>query len=497
MPLVRPSFRSIRPPLRQAGRQSARLLPRTGLLAMLAALGGCAGFPGQQARQAPESAFVILGEGGAPIARAITLAQACPAIEIDGRTSPMTVRAPWGEIPVRPLEDGGKRPAPASSTAVLSCETPIPAGSTRVAVAGQPLPLPKADKAYRRIVVIGDTGCRLKGKDFQECNDPHAYPFAHIAASAAAWKPDLVVHVGDFHYREDPCPADRPGCAGSPWGYNYDAWKADFFTPARTLLAAAPWIVARGNHETCSRGGQGWWRYLDPHAYAPRRSCDDPADDVEADYTDPYAVPIGGDAQFIVFDSANTTYKGFKAGDVRLQKYADAWRKMEALSRAARFNIAVDHHPLYAFGANRDAATGAITLFGGDAGLVQAFGAFGPRLLPSNIDVLLSGHVHLWEQTSFGSDHPTQFVAGFAGTAEDIVPLPAAVPPTVTPAPGALVEAMSSWIDGFGFMTMERTGPDAWHAVVHDRDGRARNTCEIEGRHSRCALAQVQGGGGR
>ena len=456
------------------------------LAAWAATVTGCASLSGQPA---PESAFVIVGEDGTAIARAITTAQACPAIDIDGRVSTMAVRAPWGAIPLRAGDDGKLRSGPAS-TAVLSCETTLPAGAARVGIAGQGLPLPKPE--YKRIVVIGDTGCRLKGKEFQDCKDPKAYPFARVAASAAAWKPDLVVHVGDFHYREDPCPADRPGCKGSPWGYGYDVWKADFFTPARALLDAAPWIMARGNHETCLRGGQGWWRYLDPHPMAGR-SCDDPAGDAVADYTDPYAVPIGGDAQFIVFDSANTTYKGFKAGDIRLEKYADTWRKVEALSKRVRHSIAIDHHPLYAFGAERNKETGAIRLFGGDAGLVQTFGALDPRLLPAGVDVLLSGHVHLWEQLSFKPDFPTQFVAGFAGTAEDIVPLPASVAPGTTPAPGADVETMSSWIDGFGFMTMERTGADRWQVIVHDRDGKTRNTCEIEGRRSRCAVAQVQG----
>jgi hypothetical protein len=27
--------------------------------------------------------------------------------------------------------------------------------------------------------------------------------------------------------------------------------------------------------------------------------------------------------------------------------------------------------------------------------------------------------------------------------------------------------------------------------VIHDRDGRERNRCVVEGRHSRCALPQV------
>jgi hypothetical protein len=451
-------------------------------LAVAIVLAGCASLPSEPP---PAAAFVVLGEEGAPIARAVTAAASCPLITIDGSTAPMAVRAPYGAIPLRDKDHSATFHQDAVSNPVLSCETALPAGAKRVAVAGQALPLPSAEA--KRIVVIGDTGCRLKGKEFQDCNDPQAYPFARVAASAAAWKPDLVVHVGDFHYREDPCPADRPGCAGSPYGYGWDAWNADFFAPARTLLAAAPWVLARGNHETCSRGGQGWWRFLDAHAYDPAANCDDPATDGRADYTDPYAVPLGAGAQLIVFDSANTNWKGFKPGDARVRQYTDTWRKIERLAARRRYNIAVDHHPLYAFGANQDAQTGAITLFGGDAGLTQVFGALDARLLPSTVDVLLSGHVHLWEQTSFSSDHPSQFVAGFAGTAEDIVPLPRTPPAGQPPAPGAVLEAMSSWIDGFGFMTMERTGPDTWTIVVHDRDGRQRNTCTVAGRHSRCA----------
>ena len=455
-----------------------------------AALAGCASMPPRSAVHEPlQAAFVVLGDDGAAIARAITTAPGCPAIEIDGHATAMAVRSPLSAIPLRPQAPGAKgQPAPPSSK-VQSCEAVLPAGTRSVLLAGRALPLPVAEP--KRIVVIGDTGCRLKGHEFQDCNDPEAFPFARVAASAAAWKPDLVIHVGDYHYREDACPADHPGCAGSPFGYGWDAWNADFFAPARTLLGAAPWVVARGNHENCARGGQGWWRYLDPRPLPAGGGCDDPARDGQADYTDPYAVPLGGDAQLLVFDSANTSYKGFKPGDVRLEKYGDTYRRIAALAGRARHTIAVDHHPLYGFGALQDRKTGAISLFGGDAGLVQAFGAIDPRLLPPNVDMLLSGHVHLWEQVSFSSDHPTQFVSGFAGTAEDIVPLPAKVAPGTTPAPGAMVEAMSSWIDGFGFMTMERRGADRWDVVVHDRDGRERNTCTVEGRHSRCALPQV------
>ena len=42
---------------------------------------------------------------------------------------------------------------------------------------------------------------------------------------------------------------------GSRTPDTWAAWQADFFEPAATLLQAAPWVFARGNHELCSRGG--------------------------------------------------------------------------------------------------------------------------------------------------------------------------------------------------------------------------------------------------
>lgn len=464
-------------------RSLTRSLTHFGALLPAAVLAGCATYSPVPADT--EAAFVVVGENGQAIARVITAAPSCPPLQVDGHLMPMRVRVPHSSIPAR----AGQPHTPPSS-AVLTCEAPIPAGSFTARAAAHVLPVPKA--APKRIVVIGDTGCRLKGKEFQDCNDPEAYPFARVAASAAAFAPDLVIHVGDYHYREDPCPGDRPGCAGSPYGYGYDAWAADFFTPAKKLLAAAPWVLARGNHENCSRGGQGWWRYLDPRPFEPGRDCDAPANDATGDYSDPYAVPLGGGAQLIVFDTANTNWKGLPKSDLRRARYADTYRKVERLARGAAYNIAVDHHPLFAFGANRNAATGEITLFGGDKGLLDAFGDVDPGYLPRSISMLLSGHVHLWEQVSFSTPHPTQFVAGFSGTSEDIVPLPASAPPGESPAPGAVVESMSSWIDGFGFMTMERTGPDAWQVGVWDRDGRQRNRCSVKGRKSQCELAQVK-----
>ena len=456
------------------------------LAALLAA--GCATHPGPQA-PADEPAFVVLGEQGAASARLVTRERSCPDIVVDGAPMPMGVRVPYGAVPLRPNADPVLRTAP--NSAVLACEHPLGAGVRTAKVRGQALALPRAEP--RRIVVLGDTGCRLKKGTWQDCNDPDSYPFAQVAAAAAAWKPELVVHVGDYHYREDPCPAGRAGCAGSPWGYGWDTWRADFFAPGAALLRAAPWVMTRGNHESCARSGQAYWRFLDPRPFQAGRDCDLPQDDAVGDHGEPYAVPLGADAQLIVFDTSNTNWRGLPESDPRRARYRDSWRRIEGLARGAAYNIGVDHHPLFAFGANQDAKTGKVTLFGGDKGLLDAFGDLDPAYLPASISMLLSGHVHLWEQLSFSSRHPTQLVSGFSGTAEDTVPLPAAIPPGSEPAPGAVVEHFSSWVDGFGFMTLERTGAASWEVGVWDRRGQRRNRCTVEGSKSRCDLPQVQG----
>ncbi|RAF64861.1 serine/threonine protein phosphatase, partial [Burkholderia multivorans] len=68
----------------------------------------------------------------------------------------------------------------------------------------------------------------------------------------------------------------------------------------------------RGNHEECARAGQGWFRFLDPRPYSASRSCDDPANDNDANYSEPYAVSLGGGTQVIVFDSAKVGRNALK-----------------------------------------------------------------------------------------------------------------------------------------------------------------------------------------
>jgi hypothetical protein len=439
------------------------------------------------------SAFVVLGEDGAPQARVLTTAADCPVIEADGKALPMSVRAKAETVAPRQTRSDPKDSKP-SAFPVTTCEAALPAGLVHASVGGHPLPLPTAKPM--RIVVIGDTGCRLKLSDdaYQACNAPNQYPFAKVAAAAAAWKPDLVVHVGDYEYRENVCDvAKHPGCAASPWGYGWDAWNADFFSPAAPLLAAAPWIAVRGNHESCNRAGQGWWRFIDPRPLVAGRDCDDAANDAVGDYSDPYAVALGDGAQIVVMDSSNTDGDGIPPDDPKAAKYRKLYVDMAALAARAPYTIVVDHHPLLGFAAAVSKTTEQTELKPGNLGLQSAFGALNPWLFPPTVQMLLSGHVHVWEQVSFSSPHPTQFVAGFSGTQEDVVPIPPVLPDDATVAPGATAEAFSSWVDGFGFMTLVRTGAQTWDVEVHDQNGDVVNRCKVTGRHSKCDIVRVSG----
>lgn len=487
-----PTFPPCLPHRAPARHRLARCLPAPLAAAATLAgllLAGCATAPAPLS--APYS-YVVLGEQGAAVARVITADAACPAIDVDGQARPMTARAQPATIALRPTALPVAESVPAAFP-VLTCEADLPAGTRSASVLGQPLALPK--RALSRIVVLGDTGCRLQrgtngaAGSFQNCNTPGEYPFAQVARSAAGWQPDLVIHVGDFHYRESPCPARQAGCAGSPYGYGWDAWQADFFAPGRALLQAAPWVMVRGNHESCARGGQGFWRFLDPRPLLPGRDCNRKEDDAIGDFADPYAVPLGDKAQLVVLDTAVTGNNTFGAGDPRTPRYAELYRKAEQLTLQADYNIGIMHHPVLAFVA-LPTPEGDV-LKGGNHGLIGAFGTVGKSLLPARFNSVLSGHVHMWQQVSFASKHPTQFISGFSGTQEETVPLPHPLPPDAEPAPGAVVDQISSWFDGFGYMTMERQGHDGWTVRVWDETGQLKNTCDIKGNKSRCALAVV------
>lgn len=434
-------------------------------------------------------AFVVLGENGRATARVITTASRCPKIDMDGRRSAMVVRARPETLVQRPTQSTPENSKP-SEFPVLVCDAAIPARTTRASIEGQRLS--RVDAHVRRIVVIGDTGCRLKAADsaYQACNDPKAFPFAQIAKRAAAWKPQLVIHVGDYHYRENPCPEGDVGCAGSPWGYGWDAWNADFFAPGQPLLVAAPWVVTRGNHENCPRAGQGWWRLLDPRPLVPKRDCNHVEDDAIGDAASVYAVPIGDGTRIIVADLAMAPDKAIAPDDPRFRQFAAAYDAIGSLSSGSIFSFLATHKPILGIAATSHGGTNA--LHTATIGTQSVFASKNPDILPKSVDAILSGHVHVWEQVSYPARYASQFITGFSGTVEDVAPLPERLPAGYSPVADVMPDAFSSWIGGFGYMTLERRGPRRWVAIVRNVDGREVNRCLVDGRRSHCLVRQVQ-----
>jgi hypothetical protein len=458
------------------------------LLAFLMA--GCATPPRDTDRGAAKTfAFVVMGEEGRPVARVITPASDCPAIVLDGRSEPMDVRVRPATIPLRPTRSDPALSKP-SAFPVLVCDKIIPTRTGRASVMGRRLPLPNPNP--RRIVVIGDTGCRIKTSDnvFQACGDSAKWPFAAVASAAAAAKPDLVIHVGDYHYRENECPVGNTGCLGSPWGYGWDAWEADVFEPGEKLFAAAPWIVVRGNHESCNRAGQGWWRFLDPRPLAPKQNCDLAADDAIGDYSEPYAVPLGSgrdaDTQFIVFDSSLVGVMPLPASDPMHIKYRAQFERAFALAARRPNAFFMNHHPILAFAPNPAKPDAP---FPGNGALQSVLAPLYPTaLFPPSVKALLAGHVHLFEVVSFSTPQPPQFVSGNGGDWVD-TPLPQPLPAGVVPAPGTSMSTLIA-TNRFGFMTMDRDGA-RWRIVANDARGTPLIVCTLVERQVSCAAAPV------
>ncbi len=447
-------------------------------------ISGCSHSLIHTATNTPEAVFTVQTEGQRAVLRVVTRAAACPDVVWDGRDPQRMLQRAVPATP-RLRQDSGQADNKPAVFDVLTCEATWAQGVAHAEVVGQRIAAPKSE--IRRIVIVADTGCRMKASEnaFQACNDAAKWPFAQIAQSAAALKPDLVIHIGDMHYRESPCPTGNTGCANAEWGYGFAAWQADFFKPARPLLAAAPWVFVRGNHESCFRAGQGWFRFFDSQVWSEARSCNEPKNDADADYTEPYAVQIGKDSQLVVFDSSKTSGKAFSQVDPTYGKYMTQLKKVETLAHQKTTNFFLSHHPLLAFAPTAQADQ---IKSGGNAGLVSVFGALFPqRLFPTGVSVAMHGHVHLFQAISFKSDHPASLVMGNSGSANEGF-APKNVPEGSVAIKNAVIANYAARSD-YGFATLDRVESDSksdWLLTEYTTTGVPVIQCQISNGKSLC-----------
>jgi hypothetical protein len=418
------------------------------LVAIVAAAMALVAAPQAQAKILAQ--WVELGPDGTSSVRAIT-EDACPSVTFDGTAVPVNVRSEPGQ------SLGNVSPA---QFPVRGCELAVPLGAISAILDGKPLPLPRPNP--QRIVIFGDTGCRLKtGDPTQPCNDPNGWPFAKVAADAAAARPDLVIHVGDYEYREDACPAGNSGCAGSPSGYGWAPWTADFFAPAAPLFAAAPWVMVRGNHEDCSRAGEGWFRFLD---HAPmEQSC--------RDLTGDYVVRLG-DLGLVVVDSAKVKDT---AGEDSEQVPILRRQLIDVLAKIPNNAWLVAHKPVNAMLAKPgDPEVNIVS----NKVLQAALGAD----MPASVRMYVAGHIHFFQAVDFGGARPPQLVVGTGG--DNLEGKPKA---SVT---GADINGMAAvnavTYSGFGYMVWDRVDATTWTGTLFDVNAKPLNHCRLADRLLNC-----------
>jgi predicted phosphodiesterase len=293
------------------------------------------------------------------------------------------------------------------------------------------------------------------------------WPFRLGADMAAFEQPDLVIHVGDYHYRETACPLGNYGCSGTPFGDNWGVWRADFFSPAESLLTAAPWIFVRGNHEDCSRGGMGWARALSPAGFDPAVGAGGCL------ATEPPFVIDIGVARVIDMDVAVATEETENP-----EQAADYGRQF-ALAKTLGGPVWVAmHRPAFAEDAPEKAQKR-----GDNKTLAAALRAN----LASQLSLIVSGHHHTFEAMDFGPDLPAQIVAGQGG--DSLSPF---APRDVKGLAinGATVAAGLARPGVFGFAMLERASDDQnglnWTLTAYDTRATAIARCKVKGRSLDC-----------
>jgi hypothetical protein len=342
-----------------------------GLVAIVSGFVLCSAAKGDDSGSA-EYQWVQYVPGGLE-ARAITDSPKCPPASLNGKLVAMRVRA----LPFENFRN-------------LVCSLPLPPGTNSVAIRSKPLPLPKPRP--QKILLIGDTGCSIRWPNIQGCSDEAQWPFRLGAEIGSEMKPDLVIHLGDLHYRFMPCAPSASDCTNT--GDRWDIWKADFFDPARDLLSSVPFVFVRGNHEMCEAGGIGWSRALDPYPLESLFGCLRPGK--------PFTVNLG-DVTLVVMDVS--TADDDQPQPKQVERFHQQFLSLKQLVPNGPAWLAF-HRPIWSAAASMLGLT-----FGDNKTLALA----ARNSIPANVQMFLSGHQHTFQVLSYVDDLPVQIVSGHGG----------------------------------------------------------------------------------
>jgi hypothetical protein len=415
-------------------------------------------------------AFVLLGEGNdgrpVPMVRAVVEgASACPVMR--------RATGVWEEMTPRQRPDGGR------FDNVLVCEALYPVGEAASVLAGeQRINLSAVSLGTpRRVLLVGDTGCR--GEDVarkpQSCTGggfAKAWPFGTLSDEERRNRPDLIVHVGDYNYRGTPrgmvLPPSVTGyredlkvefydtgdlddedvpdvplgagywsqnIEGSPIPDKWENWRDDFFIPAAHLLPAAPWLLARGNHELCSRAGPGWFYLLDagssllgPGHHQESCPSQTPPGWRRGAWPKPPALPFAGQPfptrtnppfriklgglDVVVIDSSNAADAVLYNYDAYLTQYRAV---ATMLANDPTPTWLVTHRPIWGI-VTRDKG-GSLEAPYGFINVTQraAVGTVFPNGFPPQVTAVIAGHMHRFQAIGFGGHQPPHLAVGTGG----------------------------------------------------------------------------------
>jgi len=424
------------------------------------------------------------------VARAIVPAGAsCPVI--------LATTAHGGATSVRmAVRPRPERTDPAFSPLTV-CSANMPVGAVAATIQGRSIPA-RMPGRIDRLAMLGDSGCRIASWQVQDCSDEAAWPLAQVSAAVAEDDPDAIIFNGDFFYREAPCPPSyQSWCGGSPppvttmpFTDSAYGWLADAFVPMAPMLAAAPLIVVRGNHEACDRGGNGYFLYFDPRPDTWNTCAPATVDGAlvavptvpSPTYPIDLAVSSGRTLRLAVVDSAG-------GNDTAIDAFAavqrPAYVRAAALTprRAGRESWLLTHRPIYGFVTNEFATPG--VPFNPWSSADQSAAAWG---LLGTYDLVFSSHLHQAEVVQLPG-LPAQLILGNAGTLLD----PATgypLPTTGAPAgPGLAYPAPSfAWTQArFGYViAFSQSTPGTWRMAMRGPDGRDFARCGLRSGNMYC-----------
>jgi Calcineurin-like phosphoesterase len=237
-------------------------------------------------------------------------------------------------------------------------------------------------------------------------------------------------------------------------------WRADFFSPAAKLLPVAPWVMVRGNHEDCRRGGKGWSRTLEPAKFDAESGCNGP--------TPLYTIRLPKMTLALV-DTALAPEE--KADPKQVELFREQYAGLAKLGADPIWLL--QHRPIWSAGG---------TIAGFPFGDNKTLAAAARTTLPPAIKLMLSGHHHIFQALNYADGLPPQIVSGHGG---DYLNTGHSLDPAGWSINGVTVTSGLHDVGTFGYVLMEPQ-EEEWVVRNFDSAGTLRHRCGLVGRQIAC-----------